>query len=45
MENWYLKVNFSFSKIKVYLIGGISAAIQANVDLYRKNEDLKEKYV
>ena len=26
--------------IKVYLIGGISAAIQANVDLYRKNEDL-----
>ena len=27
-------------EIKVYLIGGISAAIQANVDLYRKNEDL-----
>ena len=24
-------------EIKVYLIGGISAAIQANVDLYRKN--------
>ena len=26
--------------IDVYLIGGISAAIQANVDLYRKNDDL-----
>lgn len=26
--------------ISVYLVGGISAAIQANVDLYRKNDDL-----